>query len=135
LNRLSQCNPFLKPKENKPFSNRMNVCKFLKQMIEKEKKQPMDLHKNDILTKISRYNLIRNGRMIYIDIHQKIQGNLAGNFIAVPNLVNIVAKPEHQGTGVDEQKALEDCLKKIKGLNLEDLFPVADSVTSTTRDN
>ncbi|MBU1344782.1 MAG: hypothetical protein KKE44_05685 [Proteobacteria bacterium] len=95
----------------------------------------MDLHKNDILTKISRYNLIRNGRMIYIDIHQKIQGNLAGNFIAVPNLVNIVAKPEHQGTGVDEQKALEDCLKKIKGLNLEDLFPVADSVTSTTRDN
>jgi len=50
----------------------------------------MDLHQNDILTKVLRYNLIRNGRMIYIDVHQKIQGNLAGNFIAVPNLVNIV---------------------------------------------
>jgi hypothetical protein len=85
----------------------------------------MDLHQNDILTKISRYNLIRNGRMIYIDVHQKIQGNLAGQFIAVPNLVNIVAKPEHQGAGDNEKIALENCLKKIKGLNMEDLFPAA----------
>lgn len=85
----------------------------------------MDLHQNDILTKVLRYNLIRNGRMIYIDVHQKIQGNLAGNFIAVPNLVNIVAKPEHQGAGEDEKNALEDCLQKIKGLNLVDLFPEA----------
>ncbi|MBU1194839.1 MAG: hypothetical protein KKE62_14485 [Proteobacteria bacterium] len=83
----------------------------------------MDLHQKDILTKVTRYNLIRNGRMIYIDVHQKIQGTLAGDFIAVPNLVNIVAKPEHQGLGDNEQKALEDCLKKVKGLNLEDLFP------------
>jgi len=51
----------------------------------------MDLHQDDILTKISRYNLIRNGRMIYIDGHQKIQGNLADKFIAVPNPVNIVS--------------------------------------------
>ncbi len=83
----------------------------------------MDLHQKDILTKVTRYNLIRNGRMIYIDIHQKVQGHLAGNFIAVPNLVNIVATPEHQGAGDDEKSALADCLKKIKGLNVEDLFP------------
>jgi hypothetical protein len=83
----------------------------------------MDLHVKDILTKVTRYNLIRNGRMIYIDVHQKIQGNLAGNFIAVPNLVNIVASPAHQGAGESEQAALEDCLKKIKGANVEDLFP------------
>ncbi len=85
----------------------------------------MELHVNDILTRITRYNLIRKGRMIYIDVHQKIQGNLAGDYIAVPNLVNIVAKPEHQGAGDSEQAALESCLKKIKGLNIEDLFPVA----------
>lgn len=46
----------------------------------------MELNQKDILTKVSKYNLIRNGRMIYIDLHQKIQGNLAGAFIAVPNL-------------------------------------------------
>jgi len=85
----------------------------------------MDLHKDDILTRISRYNLIRSGRMIYIDVHKKIQGHLAGNFIAVPNLVNIVATPEHQGAGDNEQAALEDCLTKIKGLNIEDLFPIS----------
>jgi hypothetical protein len=90
----------------------------------------MDLHKDDILTKISRFNLIRNGRMIYIDVHQKIQGHLAGNFIAVPNLVNIVAKPEHQGAGDDEQQALDNCLKKIKGLNIEDLFPTTAPAAS-----
>ncbi len=85
----------------------------------------MELHQKDILTKVSKYNLIRNGRMIYIDLHQKLQGSLAGEFIAVPNLINIVARPEHQGAGENEQQALEDCLKKIKGLNLEDIFPAA----------
>ena len=95
----------------------------------------MDLHQNDILTKVFRYNLIRNGRMIYIDVHQKIQGNLAGKFIAVPNLVNIVAKPEHQGAGEDEQTALEDCLKKIKSLNLEDLFPEAGPLTPPSKED
>ena len=95
----------------------------------------MDLHQDDILTKISRYNLIRNGRMIYIDVHQKIQGNLADKFIAVPNLVNIVAKPEHQGAGENEQNALEECLRKIKGLNIEDLFPTAGPKSSSAKDD
>lgn len=95
----------------------------------------MGLHQDDILTKISRYNLIRNGRMIYIDVHQKIQGNLADKFIAVPNLVNIVAKPEHQGAGENEQKALEECLRKIKGLNIEDLFPIADPIASSVKND
>ena len=94
----------------------------------------MELHQKDILTKVSKYNLIRNGRMIYIDLHQKIQGNLAGEFIAVPNLINIVAKPEHQGAGKNEQQALEDCLKKIKDLNLEDLFPAAAPATPPSKD-
>lgn len=85
----------------------------------------MELHVNDILTRVTRYNLIRKGRMIYIDVHKKIQGHLAGDFIAVPNLVNIVATPGHQGAGNTEEEALSDCLKKIKGLNLEDLFPAA----------
>lgn len=95
----------------------------------------MELHQNDILTKVTRYNLIRNGRMIYIDVHKNIQGHLAGNFIAVPNLINIVAKPEHQGAGEDEEKALKDCLKKIKGLNMEELFPASVPPTAPPKKN
>ena len=83
----------------------------------------MDLNEQDILTKVTRYNLIRNERMIYIDVHERIAGNIAGDFLAVPNLINIVARQELQGVGDTAANALKDCLAKIKGLGIEDLFP------------
>ena len=83
----------------------------------------LTLNKNDILTKVSRYNLIRNERLIYIDVHETKAGKLAGKFVAVPNLVNIIAKQEFQGIGETETKALENCLQKIKDFQIEDLFP------------
>ena len=52
-----------------------------------------DLLPKDILTRITRYNLIREQRLVYIDVHESLQGQLAGRFVAVPNLVNIVARP------------------------------------------
>ena len=81
------------------------------------------LNEGDILTKIVRYNLIRNERLIYIDVHETKAGKLAGKFVAVPNLINIVAKQEFQGTGDTETAALENCLQKIKDFEIEDLFP------------
>ena len=60
---------------------------------------------------------------IYIDVHETKAGKLAGKFVAVPNLVNIVAKQEFQGTGETETQALENCLQKIKNFQIEDLFP------------
>lgn len=83
----------------------------------------LSVKKNDILTKITRYNLIRNERLIYIDVHETMVGNLAGKFVAVPNLINIVAKQKFQGTGETETQALENCLQKIKEFEIEDLFP------------
>jgi hypothetical protein len=82
-----------------------------------------NLNPDDILTRVTRYNLIRNERMIYIDVHERLAGNLAGNFVAVPNLINIVARQEFQGTGETKSEALGDCLSKIKGFNVENLFP------------
>ena len=82
-----------------------------------------ELNPSDILTKVSRYNLIRNGRMIYIDVHETIAGRLAGKFVAVPNLVNIVAKQEYQGSGDTEDEALRRCLAQIKSVDVVDLFP------------
>ena len=90
----------------------------------------LDLHENDIFTKVSKYNLIREGRMVYIDVHKAIQGGLAADFVAVPNLVNIVARPEHQGIGKSEDEAVKDCLKKIKGMAVEEIFPSAGPVPS-----
>ena len=84
------------------------------------------LNKGDILTKIVRYNLIRNERLIYIDVHETKAGTLAGTFVAVPNLINIVARQQFQGTGETESQALENCLQKIKDFEIEDLFPQKD---------
>ena len=81
------------------------------------------LHQDDLLTRGSRYNLIRDGRMLYIDVHQALQGTLAAPFVAVPNLINIIAQPHYQGTGKTETEALEDCLEKIKSIAFEDIFP------------
>ena len=85
-----------------------------------------ELMDNDILTKVSRYNLIRNQRMIYIDLHESLTGNLAGKFVAVPNLINLIAKQQFQGVGDTETEALNDCLAKIKNHGIEDLFPSTD---------
>lgn len=90
-----------------------------------------DLNETDILTKVSKYNLISSGRMIHIDIHEAVFGTLAGKFVAVPNLINIIAKQEYQGVGDMEKEALQDCLKKIKGVALEDLFPKKETVRKT----
>jgi hypothetical protein len=85
-----------------------------------------DLMKNDILTKVARYNLIRNQRMIYIDVHETLAGDLADKFVAVPNLINIIARQEFQGVGATESEALNDCLSRIKNYGVEDLFPTSD---------
>ncbi len=87
------------------------------------------LLENDILTKVARYNLIRNQRMIYIDVHESLAGRLAGKFVAVPNLINIIARQEFQGIGETETGALDNCLSKIKNFDIEDLFPVTDPAT------
>lgn len=81
------------------------------------------LNPNDILTRITRYNLIRNQRLIYIDVHEAVQGKLAARFVAVPNLINIIAKQEYQGVDETEPEALESCLAKIRDVQIEDLFP------------
>jgi hypothetical protein len=89
-----------------------------------------ELMENDILTKVSRYNLIRSQRMIYIDVHERLAGKLAGRYVAVPNLINIIARQEFQGTGETEAEALDNCLSKIKNHDIKDLFPTANPASA-----
>jgi hypothetical protein len=81
------------------------------------------LQTNDIFTRVARYNLIRDQRLVYIDVHEALHGRLAGPYVAVPNLVNIIAKQEYQGVGQTEAEALANCLAKIKAASIEELFP------------
>ena len=94
----------------------------------------MHLKEGDLLTKVSRYNLIRDGRMLYIDVHETLYGRLASSFVAVPNLINIVARPEYQGIGETEVQALENCLQKIAPVPFEDLFPQRSAESDPSAD-
>ena len=78
---------------------------------------------DDILTRITRYNLIRNQRLVYIDVHESLHGQLAARYVAVPNLVNIIATQEFQGVGETESEALGNCLARIRDAQIEALFP------------
>ena len=84
-----------------------------------------NIMENDILTRVCRYNLIRNQRMIYIDVHERLAGRLAGNFVAVPNLINIIARQEFQGVGETEAEALDNCMLKIRDCDIADIFPTS----------
>lgn len=84
---------------------------------------PCNILPNDIITEVTRYNLIRNQRLIYLDVHKTLAGNLAAQYVCVPNLINIVASPEYQGVGATLAEALNDCLAKIKNVDMPDLFP------------
>ena len=68
--------------------------------------------------------------MVYIDVHERLAGNLAGRFIAVPNLINLIARQEFQGVGQTEAEALENCILKIENYNIEDIFPTDSSPAS-----
>ena len=76
-----------------------------------------------LLTRVTRYNFIRDGRILYIDVHEALRGKLAAPFVAVPNLINIIARQEFQGLGASEKDALDDCLEKIALVSFEDIFP------------
>jgi len=82
-----------------------------------------DPQNDPILTRVTRYNFIRDSRMLYIDVHEALRGKLAAPYVAVPNLINIIARQEFQGTGTSEKEALDDCLEKIATVPFESIFP------------
>ena len=82
-----------------------------------------NLDLGDIATEVTRFNLIRNQRLIYLDLHHALNGGLADEYICVPNLINIVAELCYQGVGKTAKAALNDCLAKIKTLDITEIFP------------
>lgn len=82
-----------------------------------------NIRPDDIITEVTRYTIMRDQRMVYLDLHQVLAGKLAGDFICVPNLINIMAEPHYQGVGKTAESALNDCLAKIKDVEILEIFP------------
>ncbi|MBU1171660.1 MAG: hypothetical protein KKD44_19070 [Proteobacteria bacterium] len=82
-----------------------------------------ELNQNDVLTRVTRYHWMCSGRSIHIDVHESMHGKLADQFVAVPSMVLVIAKPEYQGTGKTDVDALKDCINKIRHVDINDIFP------------
>lgn len=82
-----------------------------------------ELNRDDVLTRVTKYHWMSSGRSIHIDVHETISGKLAAQFVAVPSMVLVISRPEYQGTGNTAEEALTDCIKKIRDVDINDIFP------------
>ena len=78
-----------------------------------------------ILTRMEEVLLTEQPDLVIIrgDTNSTLAGTLADRYVAVPNLLNLIAKPDFQGAGETEAQALRRCLEKIRDVEFEDLFP------------
>ncbi|HIC91324.1 MAG TPA: hypothetical protein EYP21_04555 [Syntrophaceae bacterium] len=77
---------------------------------------------NDTLTKIHTYELSRGRERCFIHIHEALFPDQEG-YLAIPDLLIREADPKYCGMGDTVEKALENCLQKIKGIPLTQIFP------------
>ena len=81
---------------------------------------------NELLTRVSKYELKRDSDKIRVDVHEVLAGTLEEKFFAIPNPLmreDREVDPQYIGCGGTEYEALLDCLKKIKDVPLEIVAP------------
>jgi hypothetical protein len=85
------------------------------------------LNEGDILSHITRYELLRDEGRLYIDIHEVLSEQTDNNYFATPNLIIREAKSEFIGKGNSVVSALEDCLQKIQKHPIDVIFASSPS--------
>ncbi len=79
------------------------------------------LDKDDILSLIHSFELVRGGLKFDILIRECLSESEKGEFVAIPSI--LITQSKYTGHGNSTEEALEDCLKKIKGLSFGRIFP------------
>ena len=88
-----------------------------------------DLNEKDMLSKIHQYKLDRPDGWCNIAVHEIVASeNAQVEFIAVPNLIVQQAGKEYFGVGNSIEDSLNDCLGKIKSVEIKTLFPELEQV-------
>ena len=92
-----------------------------------------DVNETDMLSRIHQYKLDRQDGWCYISVHEVIVSNKAKvDYIAVPNLAVHQADKLYFGVGGSVEEALGACLKKIKSVKIQELFPYLEHAYGTT---
>jgi hypothetical protein len=83
-----------------------------------------DLKEKEALFRVRRYDLYRNDGLLSVDVQEVIAGESAHKFYAIPSLAgNPCNQEEYLGAGESVTEALEDCLRRIKDVPVQVLFP------------
>ncbi len=82
------------------------------------------LNQDDVLSHVHQYELERDEERVFINVREPIGGSTKGSFIAVPSLISKeCCNTDYVGLGDSAEEALNDCLKRIKGLSLSQVVP------------
>jgi hypothetical protein len=82
------------------------------------------LDQDDVLSSVHQYELERDEERVFINVREPIGGSTKGSFIAVPSLISKeCSNTDYVGLGDSVEEALNDCLKRIKGISLSQVIP------------
>jgi len=84
------------------------------------------VNEGELLTRVQKYELKRCDEKFRIDVHEVLAGTGEDRFFAIPNLLTREESDVDEryiGRGNTEEKALEDCLKKIKHVPVQEIVP------------
>ena len=82
-----------------------------------------EVKEGEILFRVRRFDFQRDEGCISIDVRERVAGETTHEFMAVPNLQHEPCGTEYWGSGGSEREALEDCLRRIKNIPFQLLFP------------
>ena len=82
------------------------------------------LKQDDVLSRVHQYELERDEERVFINVREPIGGATKGSFIAVPSLISKECNnTDYVGLGDSAEEALNDCLKRVKDLPLNQIIP------------
>ncbi len=82
------------------------------------------LNQDDVLSRVHQFELERDEERIFINVREPLVNSDKGAFIAVPSLITQeCSNTDYVGLGNSIEEALQDCLKRIKGMPLGQIIP------------
>jgi len=82
------------------------------------------LNQDDVLSRVHQFELERDEERIFINVREPLVNSDKGAFIAVPSLITQeCSNTGYVGLGNSVEEALQDCLKRIKGMPLSQIIP------------
>ncbi len=82
------------------------------------------LNQDDVLSRVHQFELERDEERIFINVREPLVNSDKGAFIAVPGLITQeCSNTDYVGLGNSIEEALQDCLKRIKDVPLDQIIP------------